>query len=57
MTQKTLQIRAEIGCDPARGRAASLGMGPRSNNFAVFINRCLGMTGMTPRYLRSALDG
>jgi hypothetical protein len=43
MTQKTPQIRTEIGCDPARGRAVSSVVGPRSNNFAVFINRCPGM--------------
>ncbi len=36
------------------GQAVSIVVGPRSYNFAVFINRCPGMTGMTPRYLLGA---
>lgn len=53
MTQKPLKIWSEIGSDPARGQAVSLVVGPRSNNIAVFLNRC---PGMTPRYLHSARD-
>jgi hypothetical protein len=57
MTQKTLKIRIEISSDPARGQTVSIVVGPRSYNFAVFINdRCPGITGIPPRYLRSAPD-
>jgi len=39
------------------GQAVSIVAGPRSYNFAVFINdRCPGITGMPPRYMRSAPD-